>query len=115
MKRLIKKLASIYGYTLINTGIKEASDDPYKIVKKLFSNNIVSTIVDGGASIGETSIKLSQIFPDANIHSFEPFPTFFEILKKRTKSHLKITESPLALSDSEGKEILDMLDRNLSY
>ena len=42
-------------------------------------------ILDIGANIGVTSIWLHQHFPEAEIYSFEPVPTNFELLLKNTQ------------------------------
>lgn len=60
-------------------------------------------IIDCGAHIGADSIELSKIFPDAQIHSFEPVPGVFEQLTRGTSSYKNIFRHQLALSNENRK------------
>ncbi len=40
------------------------------------------TIIDIGANEGQFAAKMRQFFPEATIHSFEPIPAVFDILKQ---------------------------------
>ena len=59
-------------------------------------------IIDCGAHIGSDSVELSRIFPNAQIHSFEPVPHLYEKLKWNTRRRSNITCYPYALSNSNG-------------
>jgi FkbM family methyltransferase len=56
---------------------------------------------DVGAHHGETSLKLLDAFPDAQIHSFEPIPDSFAILRRVTAATAARAINA-AVSDSSG-------------
>ncbi|MGF1924716.1 MAG: FkbM family methyltransferase [Bacteroidia bacterium] len=60
-------------------------------------------IIDCGAHIGADSIELSKIFPNAQIHSFEPVPGVFEQLSRGASSYKNIFRHQLALSNENKK------------
>jgi FkbM family methyltransferase len=102
LKFLLKKLILSLGYSLLNMNITKRSDDPFIIINKLLPDFDTKLIVDAGASIGETSKKLSKFFPKAKIHAIEPFPKFYHILEENCKKNANITPYNFALSDVEG-------------
>jgi len=85
MKYLIKRLFRLLGYDLIsNYQIKRT--DAFFHIKHLLNNLPVQTIFDVGAATGEFSIKFSQLFTTAQIHSFEPQLAFFSILQSNSQN-----------------------------
>jgi len=63
------------------------------ILKEDYNLNInfnPSTIIDGGANIGLTSVFFANKYPQANIVAVEPEEGNFEMLKKNTKNYRKI-------------------------
>lgn len=71
----------------------------------------VLVILDVGANIGKTAQEFSSAYPDAEIHSFEPFLSNFESLVANT-DHLKNVHCyHLALSNSTGE--VDILRDNV--
>lgn len=81
----------------------ETSDDPYQIISKIINPNDVYTIIDGGASIGNTSQKLSELFPQAIVHAFEPFPEFIKVLRDKERENSRIKVYPIGLGMSDCK------------
>jgi FkbM family methyltransferase len=73
---------------------------------KVLHESTINSIVDGGASIGDTSIKLAKLFPDAQIYAFEPFPPFIDALKKKAQENTRIKVEPFALDEIAGKRVL---------
>lgn len=57
------------------------------------------TIFDIGANIGQTAVAYSEIFPSAQIHSFEPFKENFDHLLENTKGNPRIQSHHMAMSD----------------
>lgn len=94
------------GYHLESTKLIECSDEPFSILMKILGKSSIKSIVDGGASIGDTSKKLSKLFPHAQVYSFEPYPPFIDILKKNALKNTRIHLEPFALDAIEGKRIL---------
>jgi FkbM family methyltransferase len=73
------------------------SDDPMFVLSKILEPKKVNIIIDGGASIGDTSQSFSKLFPNAVIHAFEPFPDFLNALHKKAGQNHNIKVHPLAL------------------
>lgn len=63
----------------------------------------VKTIIDVGANQGQFALAAGEIFPDANIYSFEPVPEVFDILKKNTESAGNIRVFNTALGSEAGQ------------
>lgn len=59
------------------------------VLKKISMFN-PSVIIDGGANIGNYSLRVNEICPSALIYSFEPVKHTFEILKKNVENHNNI-------------------------
>ena len=124
IKSFIKETLNNHGYELQKSKLLTASDDPFFVLSKLLCPNEVNSIVDAGASIGETSKQLSKFFPKAKIYAVEPFPPFFETLSCLSKDNYKIFAHNLALSNFNGKSKLNinksggtnsLLDSNFEY
>ncbi|MNU81214.1 2-O-methyltransferase NoeI [compost metagenome] len=61
-------------------------------------------ILDIGANIGEISLRFAQTYPQASIHSFEPFPDTFHSLKQNVSlnSFPNIELHPVGLGSEQG-------------
>lgn len=59
-------------------------------------------IVEAGAHIGQDTIEMAQMWPEAKIYAFEPVPSLFEQLKENTKNFPNIKCVQKALSDKNG-------------
>ncbi|NMB57366.1 FkbM family methyltransferase [Candidatus Beckwithbacteria bacterium] len=74
-----------------------------KIVNRYLSkNNLV--FFDVGANIGDYSLFLNQIYPQAQIHAFEPNPNAFKKLSEKTKIVKNIIANNYGLGE-EKKQI----------
>lgn len=62
----------------------------------------VRTILDCGAHHGRVAREYAAAFPAATIHSFEPTPATFEILKSNLASHPRIHPVNAAVGEAEG-------------
>jgi FkbM family methyltransferase len=62
----------------------------------------IQTIFDVGAHQGESALEFLKLFPQARIHSFEPFPDSFAHMKKRVAAHDQVVPVNLAASDHRG-------------
>lgn len=101
-KLYIKKLLNGIGFEIFNKKLLEKTDDPYFVLSKVLMDYEVRTIIDGGASIGSTSLKLAKLFPKACIHSIEPYPPFFEKLSKISKNQKRVKPHQLAFAEKNG-------------
>jgi FkbM family methyltransferase len=64
----------------------------------------IERVLDIGANIGQSSYTFRKIFPNAQIHAFEPNPLIFEILRKNLKkSKIQIYNLGLGQANSTGK------------
>jgi FkbM family methyltransferase len=76
----------------------------YRMLSALKQQGIhPQTVIDVGANIGQFTIATAELFPDIQIHSFEPLPEAVTLLKKHVHKFKKITMYPLALGDNEGE------------
>jgi len=110
IKRMVKSLVSLFGYELTSQKLCELADDPLAVMSLLLPRDEVSVIVDGGASIGDTSERFSAFFPNARVYAFEPFPSFVESLQKKAASNPHIKVCPLALDQKIGYRTLCIND-----
>ena len=65
------------------------------------------TIIDIGANIGLFGIRLSQLFHNINIHSFEPIPDIYDILHANSKKSLNKNFKTYMLGISNEKKEID--------
>lgn len=100
MKSLIKKALAQLGYEIRK---KRNSKDAFEDQKSLLGNlNVPITIFDVGAYDGSISLKYNQLFPNAEIHSFEPFQESFSTLKSNTSDWKNIKIHHKALGEKTG-------------
>ena len=97
----------MFGYELIPKKLNDVADDPIAILGLLFQSEEVSVIIDGGASIGDTSQSF-QFIPNATIFAFEPYPPFWDELKKKKEVNPRIKDIPLALDNKPGVRTLNV-------
>jgi FkbM family methyltransferase len=63
-------------------------------------------ILEAGANSGSDTLELSQLWPQGQIHAFEPVPAVFSVLQKKSRTRSNIYCYPYALSKSSGKATL---------
>jgi FkbM family methyltransferase len=80
-------------YTLL-AGLRELGDSP--------------TIVEAGAHNGLDTLRLSRLFSRGTIHAFEPVPTLFARLKRRTKDSANVRTYNAALGARSGHATLHL-------
>jgi FkbM family methyltransferase len=71
----------------------------------------IGMIFDVGANVGQSGLEFAKNFPEAAIHSFEPFKANFNKLVHNTQDTVAIRSHHLALSDRDG--FMDVLVDNL--
>ncbi len=72
----------------------------FSLLKNLLPTNPV--ILEAGALTGNTAKQMAKLWPDSEIHTFEPVPEHYANLVKNTSSFKNIITYPLALSDRQG-------------
>jgi FkbM family methyltransferase len=108
LKKILKYILNSLNYTVIRNELIQNSDDPIQVVSNILDINEVKIIVDGGASIGDTSKKLSDSFQNAVVHAFEPFTNSYQILKENFENHKRIIPSRFALSNTSKSKLLNI-------
>lgn len=112
MLNLIKKIFLFYiskfGYNITKKEVIDNSNDPIWVASKILDVKKVNIIVDAGASIGDITLNLTNIFPNSVVHAFEPFPEFFKLLNEKSDINKRIIPYPFALSDSDGVGLLNI-------
>ena len=93
----LRKIFLIFNCELRPKNIYEMSDDPMFVLSKILEPQKVNIVIDGGASIGDTSESFSKLFPNAVVHAFEPFPAYLNALHKKGDQNKNIKVHPLAL------------------
>ena len=63
-------------------------------------------IVEAGAHKGNDTLEMINLWPDAQIHAFEPVPYLYRKLCHRTRSYAQIHCYPLALSKNNKGALL---------
>ena len=77
-------------------------EDPFLVQKFLFGGEKHLTVFDVGAYVGDITTAYAEIFPQATMYCFEPFPNSFKELSRLAKSkHIKPYH--FALSNQKGK------------
>ena len=91
---IIKQLLRRFGIELkhLHYGL-----DLWLDLQTLFTNRPPSVILDVGANLGQTSLKLADMFPSARIWAFEPNPSTLDKLRSAVLNHPAITPVGLAL------------------
>jgi len=103
IKDFVKRILEKFNLEVNNKYIFETSDDPIEIIRRIFSTNNVNTIIDGGASIGDISLKFANYFPKSNVYCFEPYSEFNQLLSLRFKDNERISIYPFALNSTNEK------------
>ena len=105
LKTAVKSLAGILGLTIIRSDALSAlmcKSNPFAEQKRLAGLGSL-TIFDVGAYIGEISRAYVELFPAAQVFSFEPFVGSFEQLKRNMTSYPNVHVYNMGLSDRGGR------------
>lgn len=73
----------------------------------------INTVIDVGANQGQFALAITDKFPKATIHSFEPLPDIYDILTSNTKHKKQIHTYNLALGSTSGQ--LNFYKNNYSH
>lgn len=99
------------GYDEVSTLLKEKfADEEYYFS----SENPKPVIIDGGANIGISVLYFKSLYPEAEIHCFEPYALSFEYLEKNVRvNNLKnVFLHRSALGAENGEILLFVPDNN---
>ena len=107
-KSIVTRFVSFCGYELTHSQTLNDSEDPYTVLSRIIDTENVKVVVDGGASIGDISEKLSVLFPRSKIYTFEPYPPFLEKLYEKAKNNENIIVEPYALGRTTEKKLFNV-------
>ena len=100
MKDFVLTALAKLGVAVYRAG--DLGHDPFRDLRRL-SRSERPTIFDVGANLGQSVIRFRQAFPDPNIHSFEPAPKAFAVLKRRAAKLTNVILNEVALGSSPGR------------
>ena len=101
MRNILRRLIRFVGYEIHRTGMPHYGAHPLADIRR-FSYRKVSTLVDVGANVGQTSLEFSKYFQDARIHAFEPVSSTYEKLVANTRKLKNVEPHRLAVGSRSG-------------
>lgn len=72
---VLRRFVQEFGYDVHRVGGRHLGRNHFADVRHLCGTGGVQTIFDVGANKGQSALTFAEEFPEANIYSFEPFPT----------------------------------------
>ncbi len=107
-KALINKICGKFGFEINGTSYmqqlrRNAESKDVFIIQKDLLNGRVNTIFDLGANYGSVTEIYKNVFPDAAIYAFEPFPEVFKSLTEKVGQLRNVKVYDKAVTDSSGK------------
>lgn len=82
---------------------RRAALNPMTVQKRILAGTDVRVILDCGAHHGRVAREYAAAFPGATVHSFEPTPATFSVLRSRVASHARIRPINAAVGEAEGE------------
>lgn len=96
IKRHVQEFCRKHGYEI------HRYQDAFRNQQKLLSKVKAPVVFDVGAHHGYMTTTYCDLFSEASIYAFEPFPDSFAVLKRRTERLDRIQAFNLALSNQTG-------------
>ncbi|MFZ2151621.1 MAG: FkbM family methyltransferase [Minisyncoccia bacterium] len=94
LKRVVKKLANVFGLDIVRGGKKK---HPFLWFKDLE----IKTIIDVGANVGQFANQVREVMPEVTIYSFEPVAHCFKELQSNMRGDANFMAFNCALGDEE--------------
>ncbi len=108
LRATVKSLFRKFGYEVNVYRPTHFGENPVSDIEKLLTDNSAVTIFDVGANIGHTIESFKDMFPEAQIHAFEPGTNAFNTLEKIYGSHKNVILNKAGVgSASETKMFLE--------
>lgn len=76
--------------------------DLYHDLNRSFNKEMFRTVFDVGANIGQSALKYSEVFPAAEIYSFEPVKGTYSKLFLNTKGNPRIHTFNVGMGKEKG-------------
>jgi len=113
MKNTINKYLRRFGIEIHGVGyIQKLRNSDLKksewLSQKEMLKGKANVIFDVGANSGNTTLKYLKLFPNAMIHSFEPFLDSYKLFINLHKDNLNVNLNKYALSNDVGSSILNI-------
>lgn len=77
------------------------------------SRNAAPVCLDVGANIGQTVIEITDVFPSARIHAFEPFSEPLAQLRQVAAARPSVCVVPVALGSVAGETMVEPRERSV--
>ena len=106
MKEFIRRIILQLGYEIRHKSVSPG--DPFQQQRRLLSGIAAPVIFDVGANIGAVTERYRQLFRDAKIYAFEPFPVIFEQLERNVRHDKHVIPWMLALGNAQSKQALQV-------
>ena len=107
MKHSEKKIIAKLGYEIRRRRPKPDDLDAFDQQHQLLADVVSPLILDVGAHWGETSARYAELFPNAIIHAFEPFPKSFAVLVSNVADLPQLSVHPMGLAEISGEFLLN--------
>jgi FkbM family methyltransferase len=103
LKTILSLAEAPYSVTALLTWPK-FSLTSYFMVSGLAEQGVLpATVLDVGANVGQFAVASAKLFPDVQVHSFEPVPECAERLRENVSGLGNIVVYPFALGETEGE------------
>ena len=103
LKRALKSSARWMGLDVCRlTELRLRTTDAFAAQKWLLRETVVRTIFDVGANVGQTAQRYHEMFPAAEIYSFEPFEEAFRALDARFRGVPQVRPRRFAVAEIAG-------------
>jgi FkbM family methyltransferase len=103
VKEVIQKTFNRFGLQIRKMDRGVSYVDPYVEQCRLLEKHSVEVIFEVGAADGRDCLRYAELFPNSQVHAFEPVPASFAKLQKQiatVENRIKIVNA--ALSDTPG-------------
>ncbi|WP_427160056.1 FkbM family methyltransferase [Aliinostoc sp. HNIBRCY26] len=84
----------------------------YKDIKRLVPHWSPQVIFDVGANMGQTAVAFHDVWPNAQIFSFEPVQNTFNVLEKSVDKLPNVKAVPLALGSASGEATIKIFSNS---
>ena len=103
MPSFIKRVSRLFGLE-----IKRCAPgiDLHTDLRSICASGKGNCIIDAGANIGQSALTFHGLFPEAEIHCFEPSPSTYAKLEAAVKPYSKIHTFQSALGSAPGTAVL---------
>jgi len=103
LKNAFRHMLAASGYEIYKRPYLPKGTDAFESLRAHWPHWRPRIIFDVGANVGQTVNRLRPLFPDAEIHSFEPVPSTFTALQSRMRDDTHTQCHCLAFAERSGE------------